>query len=81
MRATMRVLNKFVMSATIIAMSTMQVLAQAGGSVSPSIGRPHSGGHGVPEIDATAGIATLAVLLTVAIIVYARSKSTTQTTV
>jgi hypothetical protein len=48
-------------------------------SVVPSLaqnthGRPHGGGggHGVPEIDASAGIATLAVLATVGIISYAR---------
>lgn len=79
----MRVLNKFVVTTTIIAMSTMQALAQAGGGVESSIGRHvggRPGGRGVPEIDATAGIAALAVLLTVAIIVYARSKSTTKTT-
>ena len=84
----MRVLNNFVVSATIIAMSTMQALAQSNNGragIESGIANQGGGGHGgggrgVPEIDATAGIAAIAVLLTVAIIVYARSNSTTQTT-
>lgn len=36
--------------------------------------RPNGGHHSTPEIDASAGVATLAVLATAAVIAYTRSK-------
>lgn len=74
----MRVLRRGLIGVGALALSTMQVWADGGQGWAD--GQRHggghgSGGHGVPEIDATAGIAAIAVLLTIGMIIYTRSRA------
>ena len=67
----MSVFERLGLAAMVVLSSVMPVLAQPGHGWGRG-GSGGGGGRGVPEIDASAGIATLAVLATIGIITYSR---------